>query len=419
MNKKPKILMMTDNPLIHTGQAVVGRETALKLHATGKYEIIFAGWGYNGWPHNMPFPILPASPQDFGKGGFPQVGMPGLDHMIDNIKPDILWTNADIWMVNYIAELRNRNSFKWIAHTPIDGSPVPVEWLPWFRNVDQLVMEAQYGVDEVNKVDPSIDPAFVYMGVHANEYKPLPEDVKAAIRKTIPWSGVNPAGLEDRVGIPDGTFVVGSFSRNQPRKNWDKVLKSFAVFAKDKPNVRLWCHTAPIDQGYNLIQLARMFGIADKIMFTRNYNILNGLIPSDLNIVMNMWDVHVMATQGEGFGIPILETMSAGVPQIVPDFSSHVEFAKEGGLLIPIDLVDDTITGMPHPVERAIPRVSEMAKLIQKLYDDKDLRLDLGAKARAKAETMTWDATLAPWMNIIDKVYASGSKAERLDFIKF
>ena len=103
MNKKPKILMMTDNPLIHTGQAVVGRETALKLHATGKYEIIFAGWGYNGWPHNMPFPILPASPQDFGKGGFPQVGMPGLDHMIDNIKPDILWTNADIWMVNYIS----------------------------------------------------------------------------------------------------------------------------------------------------------------------------------------------------------------------------------------------------------------------------------------------------------------------------
>jgi len=416
--KKPTILMMSDSPLIHTGQAVVLRETSLRLHATGKYNIVLAGWGYNGYPHNLPFTLLPASPQDFGREGFPQAGIPGLEQMIDSVKPDILWTNADIWMVDYISRLKNRNSFKWIAHTPIDGDPIPDEWLPWFRNVDQLVMETKYGQDEVNKKDPNINPDYVYMGVNAHDYFPMLAPVKANIKKTIPWGAITDKGLEIRNGVPDDTFIVGSFARNQPRKNWDKVLKAFKIFAKDKPNVRLWPHAAPVDQGYNLVQLAKLLGIADKMMFTPNYNILNGLGPRDLNAVMNMWDVHIMATQGEGFGIPILETMSCGVPQIVPDFSSHVEFAKEGGLLIPIDREDDTITGMPHPVERAIPRPTLMAGLLDKIYSDSELRSDLSKKARIKAASMTWGATVDPWQNIIDKVLARGSKAEKLDFIK-
>jgi len=416
--KKPTILMMSDNPMIHTGQAVVLRETSLRLHATGKYNIVVAGWGYNGYPHALPYTLLPASPHDFGREGFPQAGIPGLEQIIENVKPDILWTNADIWMVNYITQLKNRRSFKWVAHTPIDGDPVPAEWIPWFKDVDQLVMETKYGLDEVNRLDPSINPKYVYMGVNAHDYFPMLPPVKANIKKTIAWAAITDRGLEIRNGVPEDTFIVGSFARNQPRKNWDKVLKAFKIFAKDKPNVRLWPHTAPVDQGYNLVQLAKMLGIADKMMFTPNYNILNGLGPRDLNSLMNMWDVHLMATQGEGFGIPILETMSSGVPQIVPDFSSHVEFAKEGGLLIPIDREDDTITGMPHPVERAIPRPTIMASLLEKIYTDKDLRIDLGKKARIKAASMTWGATVEPWAKIMDDVLTAGSKAERLDFIK-
>jgi glycosyltransferase involved in cell wall biosynthesis len=412
---RPKILMMTDCPLIHTGQAVVIREISLGLHALGKYDIVVAAWGYGGQPHQLPYTMLPASARDFGRNGIPEAGIPPFERIIDQVRPDIVWTVADIWMVDYITQMQNRNSFKWIAYTPIDGDPVPDNWVQWFRNADQLVCETKYGMDAVAGKCPDVDPTFIYHGCKPQAYRPLSDAEKKNIRQNINYQGIKADGsLENRRGLPEDAFVVGCFARNQPRKNFDKTLKAFKRFAKDKPNARLWIHAAPIDQAYNLPQIAKMWGIADKVCFTPNYNILRGLDENNLNMVMNTFDVHLLPTQGEGFGIPILETMAAGVPQIVSDYTSQVEFAREGGELIPLYEDDDFITGMPHPVERAIPRPSEMERLLNKLYSDPAHRLDLAKKARAKAETMSWAATIPQWEQVIDRTLARPPKSERL-----
>jgi glycosyltransferase involved in cell wall biosynthesis len=410
-NGKPTILMMSDCPILHTGQAVVLREIALGLHKTGKYNIVVAGWGYNGYPHPFPFPMLPASARDFGKGGFPEAGMPGIDQIIDNVKPDILWTVADIWMVNYIAELRNRNSFKWVAYTPVDGTPVPKYWEPWLKNADRIVCESKYGEDEMKKALPEFHTSFIHHGCNSSVYRPLSKEDKLKYREVINYavvSGENNLSLQ--TGLPANDFIVGVVARNQPRKNFDKIIKAFSIFAKDKNDVKLWFHSAPKDQAYDIPQLATMYGLKGKVLFTPNYNIAHGLSEQDLNIVMNMFDVHILPTQGEGFGIPILETMAAGVPQIVTDYTSHVEFAKYGGELIPISIPDDMITGIPHPVERAIPKATEMAKLLEKLYRDPEHRANLAKGARDKAIGMTWDVTIPQWEEIISEVMGSKIK---------
>lgn len=395
---KPTILMMTDCPLLHTGQAVVVREVATGLSKLNKYNIVVAAWGYNGYPHDLPFLMLPASARDFGKTGHPDAGVHGIESIINQTQPKILWTIGDIWMVDYITGLGNRKNFKWTAYTPIDGEPIPDYWSPWLKNPDRLVMETQYGYDMVNKFDKSIDHRWIYHGCNPRKYYPLPEEARLNLKKVIKYFSIDGQNnLKEGVGLKEDDFVIGTLARNQPRKNYDRNLKAFSIFAKDKPNVKLWIHAAPIDQGYNLVQLAYHLGIQDKVIFTQKNTINNGLSEEDMNMVMNMWDVHFLPTQGEGFGIPILETMAAGVPQVVSDYTSHVEFAKHGGIMIPLDPIDDFITGLPHPVERAVPKPSIAAACLQKLYDDKDLRMKLSEGARAIAETMTWDATIPKW----------------------
>jgi glycosyltransferase involved in cell wall biosynthesis len=403
--------MMSDNPMLHTGMAVVLREVALGLHKTGKYEIVIAGWGYNGYPHNFPFPMLPASTRDFAKDGYPHAGIPGFAQMIDAVKPDVVWALGDAWMLNYIKDLPNRNKFKYVQYMPIDGSPVPDYWTPWIDHVDQLVLYSQYGVDEVNKTAPHIKPELIYHGTHPERYYPLPQAVRNEIKSKIVYQTVNDRNqIEQRSGLPEDAFIIGTLARNQPRKNFDKVIKAFKLFSADKPNAYLWLHTAMQDAAYNLPQLVHTYKLYGKVLFTPNYTLVNGLPENELNMLMNIWDAHFLPTQGEGFGIPILETMSAGCPQVVTDYTSHMEWCSPASELIPVVEDDDFITGIPHPVERAIPKPSECVKCLNNLYHNVEHKNTLAKNARQIAESMTWDKTIPDWDRVITETFNGTNK---------
>jgi glycosyltransferase involved in cell wall biosynthesis len=410
---KPKILMMTDNPLIHTGMAVVMREISLRLHATGRYDVVIGAWGYNGYPHQFPMPIIPLSAADFGRGGHPHAGIMGLDGVVEMVKPDILWALGDAWMINYINEMRNRKSFKFVQYTPIDGhiqgGGVPANWGPWLSGADQLVMYSQYGADQLKKSAPNINTELIYHGVKSDVYKPVGAEVKAQLKRQIVYWRVRGNELVQEQGLPDDVFIVGTVARNQPRKNFDKILKSFALFSKNKPNARLWLHSALQDAAYSLADLAKVFGIEDKVCFTPRYNLVNGLTENDMNMLFNLFDIHLLPTQGEGFGLPILETMSSGVPQVVTNYSAHVEWCKPASELIPVSYPDDFITGIPHPVERAIPKPTETAKCLDRIFYDKKYHAVLSQRAREIAESMSWDKTIPQWETVFNNVLSGRS----------
>jgi glycosyltransferase involved in cell wall biosynthesis len=405
---KPKILIMSDNPLIHTGMAVVIREISLRLHATNRYEIAIAGWGYSGMPHQFPMPIFPASAADFGRNGYPQAGIMGLEGLVNMFRPDILLALGDSWMINYINDMPNRKSFKFVQYTPIDGhvegGGVPANWGPWLSGADQLVMYSQYGVDQLKKTIPHVNTELIYHGCKPDVYKPLGADVKAQLKKQIVYWRVRGTELVQEQGLPDDAFVVGTVARNQPRKNFDKILKTFAIFSKNKPNARLWLHSALQDAAYSLADLTKIFGIEDKVCFTPRYNLINGLSENDMNLLFNLFDVNFAPVQGEGFGLPILETMAAGVPQVVTDYSAHVEWCKPASELIPVSYPDDFITGIPHPVERAIPKPTVAAKCLDRIYYDKKYQQALSQRAREIAESMTWDQTIPQWEKVFSNV---------------
>ena len=77
----------------------------------------------------------------------------------------------------------------------------------------------------------------------------------------------------------------------------------------------------------------------------------------------------------EGFGLPILEAMSLNTPVITSRISSLPEVAGDGALMI--DPNDD----------------NEIASALEKLWKDDNLRAELIAKGKTRAEQFSWSKT--------------------------
>ena len=103
------------------------------------------------------------------------------------------------------------------------------------------------------------------------------------------------------------------------------------------------------------------------------------------------------ATGGESFGIVLLEAMAAGAPIVASDIHGYKGVVRRGreGLLVP-----------PHEPK-------ELALAISRLLSDPDLRVEMGAAGRERAEAFSWPRVTAKVEDyygfVIRRLAASGS----------
>jgi glycosyltransferase involved in cell wall biosynthesis len=68
-----------------------------------------------------------------------------------------------------------------------------------------------------------------------------------------------------------------------------------------------------------------------KVLFPPHYRYVTGLLPQEYLVdVYNAADVFLQSSQGEGFGIPIVEAQASGCPVIVTNFSAMKELCFSG-----------------------------------------------------------------------------------------
>ena len=76
--------------------------------------------------------------------------------------------------------------------------------------------------------------------------------------------------------------------------------------------------------------MVKQMGIENNVVFSDNSNNpLRGLSREQLAEIYQVSDAHVMATGGEGFGIPSAEALACGIPIILPDNSTGPELIGE------------------------------------------------------------------------------------------
>jgi glycosyltransferase involved in cell wall biosynthesis len=162
-----------------------------------------------------------------------------------------------------------------------------------------------------------------------------------------------------------------SVGRVAPNKGIEFALMALLVArAHHDPATTLQVVGRPVVPAYTraLHRFARELGVRDAVTFAGQ------LSDADLVEAMAGADVLVMSSQHEGFGVPVLEAMSIGLPVVANRAGALPEIVGDGGLLV--DAAD------PYALAEAAARVAT----------DAELRAGLARAAARRVEDLDLDS---------------------------
>lgn len=271
------------------------------------------------------------------------------DHFGGDLRGGLLFTLLDVWVLNP-ALIAQMDSMCWV---PVDHEPPPPAVLEFFRRSNAVpVAMSRFGEDLLKA--SGLDPLYVPHGVDSDAYRPLD---KREVRK--------------QVGLSNDMFVVGMVAANKgrpSRKGFQQALEAFRIFRAKHDDARLYLHTSVNPdwaQGEDLMALIDALGIpGDAILLADQYRLnFNPFSPDAMSRIFNAFDVLVNPAHGEGFGVPVLEAASCGVPAIVTNFSAMPEVAGDAGWH-----VGCRPFWTPQKAFQAVPDVEEIVEALQRSY---------------------------------------------------
>lgn len=375
---------MTRGKLLWIGDAGCQSGFAKCTHETLKalqlrWDVSVLGVNYRGQPHDYPYDIYPAI-----MGG-DAMGFKMLNDIRRDLMPDVVVVQNDPW--NFPTYLRKLEGLAVVGAVAVDGKNCRGSDL---NGLKLAVFWTDFGDREARAGGYSGASAVVPLGVNLATFKPLP---RAEAREII---GV-PKKIRD-------AFIVGNVNRNQPRKRFDLTIRYFATWIKrySIKDAFLFLHVAPTgDVGYDCVQLAAYYGIANRLILV-NTDVFRGISEERLNQTYNCFDLQFTTTQGEGWGLPALEGMAAGVPLLAPDWSALGEWAKPAA-----HLVECTSTAATPGEVNAIGGVMDEEQAIEALntlYTDRQYRADLSNRGieLAGQEQFRWENIGEKFADAID-----------------
>lgn len=400
---KKRILWCSQSPSLHTGYGIIAHDILLRLHATGKYDIACQGWFEK--PHPQPkYPFQGASADQFPFPLYHTNMTPGesdmasknggknIDAIIEHFNPDITVFFGDIYMMDWIMGNPKIKNTHIVTYFPVDGMPIPDKWKQYLQYVDTPITFSKFG-QNVASATLARPVEMIYHGVDYPMWS-LNLDPRVRSQNRIKTFG------------SDDICVFGMVARNQPRKNIPALYEAFSEHAKTHSDSRLLIHACPIDQGWNLDRLAVEFSITDKVKITPGLTPNRGVDSRELKTIYDMMDVHVNTAWGEGFGIPIIESMACGVPNIIPAYTVGPEFigeSKGGGLL---KVAAFTVEVMSH-IRRAQVDVKHLKETMDKLAEEPNMRKVLGQNAKKYAQQFHWPGIIKQWEALFDSIDVS------------
>lgn len=197
-------------------------------------------------------------------------------------------------------------------------------------------------------------------------------------------TGQNKNFIKEEFKIPQERTVLFYHGGIDIRKNYDLMLKVIKEYNNNFDNKLHLVIAGKIEQEKNypiLLKLVNDLGLEEFITFTgflKDKDLLASLISSDIYFFPSLY---------EGFGLPPLEAMAAGLPVISSNSSC-----------LPEILGDSAMFFDPNNITQAVD-------CINNLYNNNDLRLKLIAKGRIQAQKFTWEmsakSTLAAYESLI------------------
>ena len=340
----------------------------------------------------------------------------------DPFNEDVIVDYYVEWKADMVIHLKEpwvfRNVHRWAINNVfwgiIDHSPVSPLITSKLQTTFKILVPSHHAQREL--IQAGIERSrihYVPHGVRTDVFRPL-ED-KASCRKLF--------GLE-----PDD-FVVGIVARNQARKMIPHMMKGYKRFLEMNPDIKdahlfLWTNVYPTtgavrpimgvaDVGVNLLNEMHNLGISS------GPNDARWMDPNDFNKLMRLgglkdwdpnpeepdmvklygsFDVLLHCTGGEGFGFPLIEAQSCGIPVVATEYSAMPELVGAGLTVRPQDYLVINTPGTRY----AVADVDEMAEALTKIYNADPEKL--ARRARSFALRYDWDRVISRfWVPFLEE----------------
>ncbi len=202
---------------------------------------------------------------------------------------------------------------------------------------------------------------------------------------TVPVASVSRSQalqLRSEWGVGVDAVLFGTVARLVPVKALHTLLEGYAALRTQSPslNIKLVLVGAgPLES--DLKARAASLGLGDSVIWAG--------FRQDIPVVMNALDIFVLTSLSEGFGLVLLEAMSASKPVISTNVSALPEIVLEGK------------TGMMVPPENPVA----LAGAMQVLAQDADMRERFGKAGFERAvSNFSLDAMLRDTIKIYEQV---------------
>lgn len=408
-----------------TGFARCTEAACDELYRTG-WDVQVLGVNYRGDPHPYPYLVYPAL-QPFDDG-MDALGVTRLPVLSSRLNPDVIVLLNDPWNIAghkgaYIDYYRKFASQGVLSQQGKPGGEAAVrmaekmnaaKWVGWLavdadnqqggplNELDAVAVWTRYAAEELKRGGYEGDPVVTPLGVDHHLFQPTPKD-KARDSMLPPY-------------IPRDAFVIGAMGRNQPRKRLDLTVRYFAKFIDkfDAEDAYLYLHVAPTgEKECNLRALVQYYGIPKGRVVVARPSVGYGDPEESLPLVYSSFDMFVTMTQGEGWGLPVIEAMACGVPCIVPDWSALGDWPGESVIKIPCTstALNAPLNGEAYTIG-GVPDENAFVTAMGRMYQHPEVRKEFSRSGLAKADEFSWQRTGVLFREFLEQAIGESRKEE-------
>lgn len=403
--KKIKVCFYSNAPNLATGYARVVDAIASRLAKDPGFDVVVVGENYLGQP--VPF------------NGYMLYGMSPNYDMRDlrNFFPAFMETfkqiNADVIIaLEDTFTLANQGWYDWslkygkpaplILYLPLDGKWVPTTGLPIMRMVDKIVSMSKF--TQWAAKEDGFDSDVIYHGVDLFKFKPISKEKKKELRK--------------KYNIPEDCFLLFNYGRNNLRKNNAGLAYILSDYLKNKDPKKFkallhimnfdavdmnlldtFNRLVPREFGYNPLETGHI------ILNTRGQKHEQAVSEAEVIEYIQMSDLCISASTGEGFGLIMAEGAACGVPILETAYTTPDELLKEEvngigprGDVVPTEHVFVSSLNTEH----AYVNRKKFVEMIEEYQQSPELLQEMGRNGRKFAEQFcNWDYLTEEWKRII------------------
>lgn len=415
VEKKKKVLILTDYSLSVTGFGKCCKYLCSYLHSKGKYEIVNAAVGaIKGNPDLERTPwrsigvVDPNAIQNLKASNPPNThdqidrlagyGAYSINDIVLSERPQIVIAQQDIWGIDFVLQHPWSQKIPVVLSTTLDSRPILNTAIEAAKKVKHFWSWADFATQEMKKMGLS-HVKTVRGPLDTSLFYRLPDTKRKELRQ--------------KHQIPENTFVIGYVFRNQLRKSVPNLLEGFKLFQKENPtlNTKLLLHTH-FGEGWNIHARCDEFGINKNDVLTtyacRNcgeYEVKPftgleidckhcrtvksqtttqpgfGISDASLNEVFNLMSVYCHPITSGGQEIPVQQAKLTELITLVTNYSCGEDLCQPEAASFPLDYAEYREPGTEFIKSTTYP--SSIAKQLNKVLQMKEpQRREMGQKAR-------------------------------------